>query len=249
MKKFLSILVFSLLALNVAYADDSYETAFKKALDNHQYYFKYKGKTYTTNTEEKPFDFFDHGYNYHEASLYMQKNYTDPSDGNFGCMLYKGHLRKFSDHLKYDKDGWKQITIAKSEDNLVKVILTESPTCMSGSNYFQVYFDNKEIFDSRPDFKKWTSKDWLIGLNINSYIDKDYNQNGVKELFIDAGYRLGNTWTEKYYFFEYDLNTITLKKSLLADDWKKRLGVSDHHKSKFQVTDGELAKVIIENFK
>ena len=66
------------------------------------------------------------------------------------------------------------------------------------------------------------------------YIDKDYNQNGVKELFIDAGYRLGNTWTEKYYFFEYDLNTITLKKSLLADDWKKRLGVSDHHKSKFK---------------
>ena len=27
--------------------------------------------------------------------------------------------------------------------------------------------DNKEIFDSRPDFIKWTSKDWLIGLNIN----------------------------------------------------------------------------------
>jgi len=249
MKKFLSVLAFSLLALNVAYADDNYETAFRKALDNHQYYFKHKGKTYTTNTKEKPFDFFDHGYNYHEASLYMQKNYTDPSDGNFGCMLYKGHLRKFSDHLEYDKDGWKQITIAKSEDNLVKVILTKSPTCMSGSNYFQVYFDNKEIFDSRPDFKKWTSKDWLIGFNINSYIGKDYNQNGVKELFIDAGYRLGNTWTEKYYFFEYDLSTITLKKSLLADDWKKRLGVSDHHKSKFKVTDGELAKVIIENFK
>ena len=75
MKKLLSILVLSLLALNVAHADDSYEAAFKKALDNHQYYFKHKGKTYTTNTKEKPFDFFDHGYNYHEASIYMQKNY------------------------------------------------------------------------------------------------------------------------------------------------------------------------------
>ena len=46
MKKILSILVFSLFALNVAYADDSYETAFKKALDNHQYYFKYNGITH-----------------------------------------------------------------------------------------------------------------------------------------------------------------------------------------------------------
>ena len=98
-------------------------------------------------------------------------------------------------------------------------------------------------------FTNFSGNFYNFGLNINSYIDKDYNQNGVKELFIDAGYRLGNTWTEKYYFFEYDLNKITLKKSLLADDWKKRLGVSDHHKSKFQVTDGELAKVIIENFK
>ena len=53
MKKLLLVLAFSLLALNVAYADDSYETAFKKALDNHQYYFKHKGKNYTTDTKDK----------------------------------------------------------------------------------------------------------------------------------------------------------------------------------------------------
>jgi len=53
MKKLLLVLAFSLLALNVVYADDSYETAFKKALDNHQYYFKHKGKNYTTDTKDK----------------------------------------------------------------------------------------------------------------------------------------------------------------------------------------------------
>ena len=44
MRKFLLLIFFGLFYSNVCIADDSYETAFKKALDSHQYYFKYKGK-------------------------------------------------------------------------------------------------------------------------------------------------------------------------------------------------------------
>ena len=120
MKNFFLTILIALWSLNAAYADDSYEAAFKKALDNHQYYFKHKGKSYTTDTKDKPFDFFDHGYNYHEASLYMQKNYVDPSDGNFGCMLYNGYLYQFQNsdqkkhnYLDYDKEGWKQKLLIK----------------------------------------------------------------------------------------------------------------------------------------
>ena len=56
MKKLLSIIILSLLFSSNVYADDSYEASFKKALENNQYYFKNKGKTYTTNTKDKPFD-------------------------------------------------------------------------------------------------------------------------------------------------------------------------------------------------
>ena len=253
MKKFLSIIFFSLLALNVAYADDSYEAAFKKALDNHQYYFKHKGKSYTTDTKDKPFDFFDHGYNYHEASLYMQKNYVDPSDGNFGCMLYNGYLYQFQNsdqkkhnYLDYDKEGWKQKTIAKSEDNLVTVILIEAPTCMELSNYFKIYLNGKEVFNSREEANY---EPWMVGFNINLYIDKDYNQNGKKELFIDAGISQGNNWSEQYYFFEYDKNSIKLVKNFWAVDWKERLGVSHLLKANFEATEEALlAKIINRNF-
>ena len=256
MKKFLSIIALALFFSGYAYADDSYEASFKKALENNQYYFKHKGKTYTTNTKEKPFDFFDQGYNYHEASIYMKNNYTDPSDGNYGCMLYNGHLYQFQNsdqkklnYLDYDKNGWKKTTFEKSKDGLVTAVLTEAPTCLGASNYFNVYFKGKEVFDSKPDFKKQYDKGDKVGLNINSYIDKDYNLNGKSELFIDAGYDLGgNTRYERYYFFEYDTNSIKLKKNLLADDWKKRLNISEYFQNKFSVSEEELIKVITKNF-
>ena len=34
----------------------------------------------------------------------------------------------------------------------------------------------------------------------------------------------------------------------MAGDWKERLGVSDHFNAKFEVTEEELAKIIIEKF-
>ena len=56
MKKLLSIIILTLFFSGHTYADDSYEKAFKKALNNHQYYFKHKGKNYTTDTKDKKFD-------------------------------------------------------------------------------------------------------------------------------------------------------------------------------------------------
>ena len=34
----------------------------------------------------------------------------------------------------------------------------------------------------------------------------------------------------------------------MVGDWKERLGVSDHFKAKFEVSDEELSKIIIEKF-
>ena len=53
---------------------------------------------------------------------------------------------------------------------------------------------------------------------------------------------------ESYYLFEYDNNSIELVKNFIAGDWKERLGVSDHFNAKFEVSDDELSKIIIEKF-
>ena len=260
MKKLLLILVLAILCGGVARADDRgelFRAAFKKALQNHLYFFKFENKFYTTNTKEKEFDFFDHGYDYHEASAYMKKNYTvsnGASDGNIGCMLYKGKLHHFRDYLDYDKNGWKKNTIIKSKDGLVTVVLSEAATC-PGSNYFKVYFNGAETFDSRPDLKTFINLHHSVWLNINYYIDKDHNLNGKNELFIDAGYSRGIRWDEWYYFFEYDKTSIKLVKSFRAGEgkdptemFKGRLNISDHFNKKFTVTEEELIKVITKNF-
>ena len=257
MKKLLVILVLGLLWLNVANAKSSFQETFNKALEDHQYYFKYKDKTYTTDTEEKQFDFFDHGYkNYREAAEYMLKNY--PNDKSPRCFRFKGKKWGFDgwsedpslrNYLEYDKNGWKENVIAKSKDNITKVVFYENNGCRWRDTYFKVFFNDKKFFDSRIDHEIWTSEGWDISLNINLYIDKDYNLNGKNELFIDAGYSMGNNWIEQYYFFEYDKNSIKLIKNFIAGDWKKRLGVSDHFKNKFEVSEEELIKVITENFK
>ena len=258
MKKLLSILVLSLLALNVAYADDSYETAFKKALDNHQYYFKHKGKSYTTDTKDKKFDFFDHGYkDYRSAAKYMVENY--PDDKSTRCFIFKGKSwrfdgleiedsDKFYTYLDYDIDGWKNKVIITSANKSIKVIFNEDSGCYRRDTYIQVLFEDKIFYDSRKDFEELTSDGWSIFLNINHYIDKDLNNNGKQELFIDAGFSLGNNWIESYYLFEYDDSSINLVKKFMAGDWKERLGVSDHFKAKFIVPEKELAKIIIEKF-
>ena len=85
-------------------------------------------------------------------------------------------------------------------------------------------------------------------LNINYYIDKDYNNNGKQELFLDVGYAFGMPWIESYYLFEYDNNDIKLVKKTVADTFEERLGISDHFKAKFEVSDEELSKIIIEKF-
>ena len=39
-----------------------------------------------------------------------------------------------------------------------------------------------------------------------------------------------------------------LVKKFIAGDWTERLGVSDHFKAKFEVSDDELSKIIMEKF-
>ena len=254
MKKLLLILILAIMCSSVVRADDRgelFRAAFKKALQNHLYFFKFENKFYTTNTKEKEFDFFDHGYDYHEASAYMKKNYTvsnGVSDGNYGCMLYKGELHHFRDYLDYDKNGWKNKVIITSANKSIKVIFNEDNGCLWRDTYIQVLFEDKIFYDSRKDFEELTSDGWSISLNINHYIDKDLNKNGKQELFIDAGYTVGNNWLEEYYFFEYDESSIKLVKKFLAGDWTQRLGISDHFKQKFTVSEEELANVIYKNF-
>ena len=258
-KYFLLTIFLSLLGLNVAYADGSYEAAFKKALDNHQYYFKHKGKSYTTDTKDKKFDFFNHGYkDYRSAAKYMIENY--PDDKSNRCFRFKGkkwgfdgwRINKDSDkfytYLDYDIDGWRNKVIIVSDNKLIKVIFHEDNGCYRRDTHIQVLFEDKIFYDSRKDFEELTSDGWSIFLNINHYIDKDLNNNGKQELFIDAGYTIGNNWLEKYYLFEYDESSIKLVKKFIAGDWTERLGVSDHFKAKFEVSDEELSKIIIEKF-
>jgi len=259
MKKLLLTIIFSLLSLNVAYADDSYETAFKKALDNHQYYFKHKGKSYTTDTKDKPFDFFDHGYkDYRSAAKYMFENY--PDDKSSRCFMFKGKQwgfdgRKINDtdifytYSDYSKDGWQNKVITTSNDKSIKVIFHEDNGCRNQDTYFEVFFKDKMFFDSRISFKEFRADGWRIFLNINFYIDKDYNQNGKKELFIDSGFTIGKNWVEEYFFFEYDESSIKLVKNFMAGDWTGRLGVSHLLKANLEATEEVLlAKIINRNF-
>jgi len=258
MRKFLLLIVFGLFYSSICIADDSYKTAFKKALDNHQYYFKHNGKNYTTDTKDKPFDFFDHGYkDYRSAAKYMTENY--PNDKSTRCFIFKGKewrfdgleiedSDKFYTYLDYDIDGWKNKVIITSANKSIKVIFNEDSGCYRRDTYIQVLFEDKIFYDSRKDFEELTSDGWSIFLNINHYIDKDLNNNGKQELFIDAGFSLGNNWIESYYLFEYDDSSINLVKKFMAGDWKERLGVSDHFKAKFKVPEKELAKIIIEKF-
>ncbi|WP_415271265.1 hypothetical protein ABXT52_03815 [Candidatus Pelagibacter sp. Uisw_121] len=260
MKKYLSIIALALFFSGNAYADGSYEAAFKKALDNHQYYFKHKGKSYTTDTKDKKFDFFDHGYkDYRSAAKYMFENY--PDDKSRRCFRFKGKLwsfdgRRINDtdtfytYLDYDRDGWQNKVIAKSNNGKIELVLHESNGCRRQNTYFKILFENVEAYDSRADFfvGREHLKDMAVTLNINHYIDKDLNKNGKQELFIDAGYAFGMPWMESYYLFEYDDNSIELVKNFIAGDWKERLGVSDHFNAKFEVSDDELSKIIIEKF-
>ena len=258
MRKFLLLIVFGLFYSSICIADDSYKTAFKKALDNHQYYFKHNGKNYTTDTKDKPFDFFDHGYkDYRSAAKYMTENY--PNDKSTRCFIFKGKewrfdgrkinfSDKFYTYLDYDIDGWKNNIITSTKNNSVKVIFYEDSGCYTPDTYFKVLFEDKIFYDSRKDLEEITPDGWSIFLNINHYIEKDLNKNRKQELFIDAGFSLGNNWIESYYLFEYDDSSINLVKKFMAGDWKERLGVSDHFKAKFIVPEKELAKIIIEKF-
>ena len=249
MKKLLSILALVLFFSGNAYADDNYETAFKKALDNHQYYFKHKGKTYTTDTKDKKFDFFDHGYNdFRSSAKYMVENY--PDDKSTKCFVFKGKSWRFDDYSNYEINGWKNKVLTKSNNGKIELVLYLSNGCYRPNSYFKILFENKEAYDSRSNFFEGREhlKDVDVTLNINHYIDKDLNKNGKQELFIDAGYAFGMPWKESYYLFEYDDNTIELVKNFIAGDWTERLGVSDHFKAKFEVSDDELSKIIMEKF-
>jgi hypothetical protein len=187
----------------------------------------------------------------------MTENY--PNDKSTRCFIFKGKewrfdgrkinfSDKFYTYLDYDIDGWKNNIITSTKNNSVKVIFYEDSGCYTPDTYFKVLFEDKIFYDSRKDLEEITPDGWSIFLNINHYIEKDLNKNGKQELFIDAGFSLGNNWIESYYLFEYDDSSINLVKKFMAGDWKERLGVSDHFKAKFKVPEEELAKIIIEKF-
>ena len=261
MKKIILTFIFTFI-LSFSANAETYEDAFKKALENHQYYFQHKGKNYTTNTKDKPFDFFDHGYkNYREAAKYMFENY--PNDNSSRCFLFKGKewsfygariykdgewSDKFYNYLDYGEDGWRREVLANSNNNLVRVERYEDNGCMRTESYLKVFYKDKEYFNQRADYEELISEGYLLSFNINFYIDKDYNSNGKNELFIDSGYTIGINWFEHYYFFEYDDNSMKLVKDFVASDFTERLELSDHFKEMFEVSEEKLANVIYKNF-
>ena len=249
MRNLLSIFFISLLLSGNVYAASNYETAFKKALEDHQYYFKYNGTTHTTDMKGEPFDFFKHGYKtYREASEWKLKNY--PNDKSFKCLFFKGRYWFMDSDLIYDVNGWKKIVVVESSNKKIKVVLHRNNECYAGDTYFTILHDNKETFDSRTNF--FDDREHLTGrrvsLNINYYVDKDFNNNGKQELFLDVGYAFGMPWIESYYLFEYDNDGIKLIKKIVANK-EDRLGISDHFKPEFEVSEEELANIILDKFK
>ena len=221
MKKILIILLFSLLSIDISFA--------------------------------KEYDFFDNGFkNYREAAKFMNENPSSDKRISWSqdCFYFGKKEFSFRDYMNYDLDGFKETVLTKSENSRVKLVFYESNGCRLTDTYFRVFFDNEEKYDSRTDFfvGRKHHKNKNVFLNLNFYIDKDYNNNGINELFIDAGYAFGMPWNESYYLFEYDEQSIKLVKKIWARTWKERLNLSDHFKKKFKVSEAELTDIIIENF-
>ena len=198
----------------------------------------------------KEYDFFDEGYkNYREAAKFMSENPSSDKRINWSenCFYFSKKKFTFKDYMEYGSDGFKEIVLIQSINKSVKLVFYESNGCQGMNNtYFKVFYDNEEKYDSRNDFfvGRKHLKNKNVFLNLNFYIDKDYNNNGIKELFIDAGYAFGMPWNETYYLFEYDDRSIKLVRKIWASNWKERLGLSDHFKKKFKVTEAELSNII-----
>ena len=220
MKKLFIISLFSLLSINISFAEE--------------------------------YDFFDNGYkNYREAAKFMDENASNDKRISWSkdCFYFGKKEFNFKNYMNYDLDGFKEIVLTKSENSRVKLVFYESNGCRLTDTYFKVFYDNEEKYDSRTDFfvGRKHLKNKNVFLNINFYIDKDYNNNGVNELFIDVGYAFGMPWNESYYLFEYDDKTIKLIRKIRASNWEERLNLSDHFKKKFIVTEAELSNIIINN--
>ncbi len=221
MKKLFIISLFSLLSINISFA--------------------------------KEYDFFDNGYkNYREAAKFINENPSSDKRISWSkdCFYFGKKEFSFRDYMNYDLYGFKEIVLTKSKNSRVKLVFYESNGCRLTDTYFKVFYDNEEKYDSRTDFfvgrEHLKNKD--VFLNLNFYIDKDYNNNGINELFIDAGYAFGMPWNETYYLFEYDDKTIKLIKKIRTSNWEERLSLSDHFKKKFKVSEIELSNIITENF-
>ncbi len=220
MKKLFIISLFSLLPINISFAEE--------------------------------YDFFYNGYkNYREAAKFMNENPSSDKRISWSkdCFYFGKKEFNFKNYMNYDLDGYKETLLTKSENNKVKLVFYESNGCRLTDTYFKVFYDNEEKYDSRADFFMGRKhlKNKNVFLNINFYVDKDYNNNEVNELFIDAGYAFGMPWNESYYLFEYDDKTIKLVKKIRASNWEERLNLSDHFKKKFKVTEAELSNIIINN--
>ena len=198
----------------------------------------------------KEYDFFDDGYkNYREAAKFINENPSSDKRISWSenCFYFGKKKFTFKDYMNYDSDGFKEIVLTQSVNNGVKLVFYESNGCRGmNDTYFKVFYDKEEKYDSRTDFFMGRKhlKDSRIFLNINFYIDKDYNKNGKDELFIDAGYAFGMPWNETYYLFEYDEQSIRLIRKIRASSWEERLKLSDHFEKKFKVTEAELSNII-----
>ena len=203
----------------------------------------------TSFTEE--YDFFDGGYkNYRETARFISENPSSDKRISWSkdCFYFGKKEFNFRNYMNYDLDGFKEIVLTKSENSRVKLVFYESNGCRVNDTHFKVFYDDKEKYDSRTDFfvGRKHLKNKNVFLNLNFYIDRDYNNNGVNELFIDAGYAFGMPWNESYYLFEYDDQSIKLVKKIWARTWEERLNLSDHFNKKFKVSEAELSNIIIK---
>ena len=188
------------------------------------------------SSELEKFDFFDNGFNYHEASEYMINN----SEEN--CFLFKGELIAFRYynvepfHKDYDEKGIKELIIA--EDEYISVIKKQSPLCAGNKIDLEVYHNGISVIKINSEKGKTITPTVPV-------ISKDYNDNGLKELLID--YCVCIVPYQNYLLFEYDekiFNKIAHKE---AYDWQDRLNISDYYENKILWEDDDLKKLIQNN--
>lgn len=185
---------------------------------------------------DENFDFFEKGFNYHEAAEYMINN----SDED--CFLFKGQLIAFRYyqvppfHKDYDENGIKEIIVA--EDDFIMVVKKETPLCPVKKIDLEIFHKGNSVYKIDSEKGKPISPTVPV-------ISKDYNNNGLKELLID--YCVCIVPYENYLLFEYDDKIFDKVAHKKAYDWQDRLNISDYYKNKILLEEDDLKKLIQNN--